>query len=632
MNLTKEEINALLAYSGYAHAEINAMFKYNPELIRENEDMGFAFQFSKEYIKRNVETIKLIYSAMYKYSREKSNVRFVYRGTNTNELREIKKNNIYSQFLSTSNSKQVADMFAKLDNAGKSPLELQLQIEKDVPYIYMPDIYAMAKDEIDRSDEEEILVAPFSSINNIKTVAGIGGVPMYSAEISGFDRDNISDISELNEVQIIENYSNLAEVSKEYFKIKFELRKLEHAKQNDKTLTDAEYNGVKNKLNERLKPLKEKISLANRGMEEYLKSSFIEIEKNIEKEIEEEKRLEILNRPKKLCAEVDSSKSYLDYQINSIKNQIERMKSKLNITGMEKVEELGIDLSQVRGEINTDFLNNFQKALDRLEESQNEINTIVVSEEMGEKELADVASKLHKKENYIRDISSSFAFMDANVVPQAISKYTEQIKSKVNEKVAEKLEIAKKNTLNKRLEENKKRMASPFAKFGKNARALKLMDEYLTNRINNQNEDYEFDSINPEASVEEYIKSSGDLSLNEFLQKLKEVPNSMKNIASNEKCKLDSVPEIPSKKDEIEKFEIEMELLIEKQKSQNNIQKSSINSRFRSDLESNVKSSDLSYRFEKIFRDLRHLSKDEEVRENSIDISDYLRNGNEQSL
>ena len=631
MKLNKDEINAIISYSGYSHAQINAIMNFNPELVRENEDLGFLLNFSKEEIEKNIKKIKLIYSAMYKYSREKTEKRVVYRGTNTREINKIKNDNSYSQFLSTSDNENVANMFAKLDNATKSPSKLELSI-KDVPYIYMPDVYAMAEGEIDRTDEEEILVSPFTSINNIKEKNSIGGIPSYSAEISGFNRENVSDVSKINIEQVIGNYSSLSDISREYSKIKFELKKLEQAKQNDKNLTEAEYNEIKNELNGKLVPLEEKISIANKGMEEYLKASFIDIEKNIEKEIEEERINEVKNRPKKLCAEVESSKSYLDYQINSVKNQIERMKSKLNITGMEKVEELEIDLSKTKNEINSDFLNNFQKALDRLEEAQNEINTIVVNEEMGEKELSDVASKLHKKEDYIRDISSSFAFMDANVIPQAISKYTEQIKSKVNEKVAEKLEIAEKNTLNKRLEENKKRMASPFAKFGKNAKALKLMDEYLTNRINNKNENYEFDSINPEASVEEYIKSSGDLSLDEFSKKLKEVPNSLKNIASNEKCKLDSVPEIPSKKDEIEKFEIEMELLIEKQKSQNDIQKSSINSRFRSDLESGVNNNDLSYRFEKIFRNIRHILKDEKSIENSIDISDILRNENEQII
>lgn len=630
MKLSQEEINALMSYSGYSHAQMNAIMNFDPELVKDNEDLGFVLDFSKEEIEKNIEKIKLIYSAMYKYSREKRGEKLVYRGTNTREIDRIKDDSKYLQFLSTSGSESVADMFASLDNATKAPSKLELKI-KDVPYIYMPDVYAMSENEIDRTDEDEILVAPFTSINNIKAKDTIGRVPTFSAEISGFDRDSVSDVSKINEEQIVENYSDLAEVAKEYSKIKFELKRLEQAKQNDKTLTETEYNEIKNGLNGKLVPLEEKISIANKGMEEYLKASFIEIEKNIEKEIEEEKNEEIKNRPKKLCAEVDSSKRYLDYQINSIKSQIERMKSKLNITGMEKVEELGIDLSQVKNEISTDFLNNFQKALDRLEEAQNEINSIIVNENMDEKELSSVASKLHEKEDYIRDISSSFAFLDAKILPQAMNKYTEEIKSKINEKVSEKLHVAEVSMLNKKLDENKKRMNSPFAKFGKSAKSMKLMDEYLTNRLNNKGGIAEYDSINPDDSLDEYIKNSGNSSLDEFSQKLKEVPSNLKNIASHEKYKFDTIPEIPSKKDEIEKFEIDMELMLAKQKNENSIEKSN-NSRFRRDLESGVKSSDLSYRFEKVFRDLRNLSKDEEVIESSIDISDYLRNGNEQSL
>ena len=56
---------------------------------------------------------------MYKYSREKRGERFVYRGTNTREIDRIKDDNKYLQFLSTSDSENVADMFASLRDVNR---------------------------------------------------------------------------------------------------------------------------------------------------------------------------------------------------------------------------------------------------------------------------------------------------------------------------------------------------------------------------------------------------------------------------------------------------------------------------------------------------------------------------------
>ena len=630
MKLTQEEIDALISYSGYSHAEINAIMKFNPELVRENEDLGFNLDFSKENIKKNIEKIKLIYSAMYKYSKEKSKERTVYRGTNTAEISEIKKSNMYSQFLSTSDDERVSDMFATLDNATKNPSKLELKI-KDVPYVYMPDIYSMAEGEIDRTDEEEILLAPYTSINKLHEKENRGKISMYSAEIDGFDRESVSSIEDFNEDEIIEKYSNLAKISKEYFEIKFELKKLEKAKESDKTLTDDEYNQIKDELNGKLRTIQDEISSANLGMENYLKSSFVDIEKNIEKEIEEERQAEILNRPKKLVAEVDSSKNYLDYQINSIKSQIDKINRKLHIDGFGEVESLGIDLSSVKKEIDNDFINKFQKVLEQLEEVQKEIESITASEDMDVEELSKVTSKLHQKEDYVREISTSVTFIDSNILPQAINKYTSKVRVKLNEKVAQKLHDAESKRLKDKISENKKSMSSPFAKFGKKSKSLKLMDEYLTNRLSN-NELVNFDSINPAESVDNYLKKYQDESIIKLSEKLQKIPDSLKSILSNQKYEVDLIPEIPNEKNKLEKFEMEMKLLIDEQKSRSNNGRNDRSLNLKKELESNVENSELSYRFESIFRNLRNLSKDENTTKNSIDISDILRDENEQVI
>lgn len=186
LNISEQEISAIRRYISNAHISMNALLDVDPQVINEQQSKGWVIDFSEDGIEKNIEYLTRLYSAMYKYSLQNPSDRCrVYRGTSRREIHKLRSEGISGRFLSTTTDKNTAMSFTEYNNGAFLDMHLD-----GVPYIPTDEFL----DETQFS-ESEILVAPFSMIENIEehSSGNTPGVQTYWADVKKKEFANISD-------------------------------------------------------------------------------------------------------------------------------------------------------------------------------------------------------------------------------------------------------------------------------------------------------------------------------------------------------------------------------------------------------------------------------------------------------
>ena len=163
LNITKDEQNALKKYINEKYETINQMLVSNCEadlalLSEEVESKKVELFYNKDDIIENIELFKLIYSLILKYYyKTNPSKRDFYRGTNLAEVERMKAEVYIDRMLSATEGKTDAN---NNSNKWNKPVRINLNLENNVPYIYISDIIKRYK------NKEEILISPFTIIKN----------------------------------------------------------------------------------------------------------------------------------------------------------------------------------------------------------------------------------------------------------------------------------------------------------------------------------------------------------------------------------------------------------------------------------------------------------------------------------
>lgn len=587
MEITEKEKEAFKKYARFYHVQINAMINYSPELIDELSDM-YHLDFSKENIEDYIETLQNMYSAMYKYTKSHSHIGTVYRGTSSKEVSMLKKGGEYNQMLSTSNDYKVANTFAQRHYLD-SPVRLDIDIG-DATYIYMPEVL---DNDIDSEtiNEDEILIAPFSTIESTKPSLSYGGVldgknlQSYNVRMSKSKNRDVPPLEDLDRDEITKNYSTLPDIAKEYFEIKGKINELDRYYTNkwDKTLTYEEYEKTKNEYTKRLDEIKSQIASINGSMQTYLKAAFVSIEQNIDKEMEKE-----LNTPKEVSNDdlqrVNQSALYNISRINELLTSISGMKNSLHIDGIEDLESLGIDVSSTSKDAN-----NLTLKLEKLEESlkkaKEDIESLNITEDTSFEDLEKYENILNSQSDIIHHTQASINYMSKIAIPDITREYVDDLKSKLEKKIIEEINKDEASLLQSQIDKNSKAYSNFFSIFTGKKKVASAMIRYCTAKMKNVQNRASFGSCNVIDSAKYYLQIHGDSSsFKDFFEKVDSLPDTLKTYTKSGAYQFSRLSESADVQT------IEANAFAEETKASDNI---ATNNSFKSNLSSNVERRDI---------------------------------------
>lgn len=173
MQITNEEIEALKKYQENDYKIINMLLR---EGITSEEHLFDKFSIFLEEIKafsftEYFNNIKLIYSAIIKYSTKENNNQDCYRGTSLKDIEELMTNNANTSFMSASTNKNETLKFStKPDKNGNRNLENKAfcKIEGNVPFIDLEKVLGGGEDEVIFAPSKAKITLGIDQIDNIE--------------------------------------------------------------------------------------------------------------------------------------------------------------------------------------------------------------------------------------------------------------------------------------------------------------------------------------------------------------------------------------------------------------------------------------------------------------------------------
>ena len=165
LNLTNEELEAIKYYKNEAYENINLFLNSDSRVdiaILSDENEETKINYDKESVKKYIDIIKKIYSAILKIYLPKSEkeVWTFSRKCSISEIEKLKNEPYIDRFLITDIDKQ------KSENAiGINQTIMYICGDKDIPYIMLKDIF--------EDDNTEVLISPFTEVKEITDGAEI---------------------------------------------------------------------------------------------------------------------------------------------------------------------------------------------------------------------------------------------------------------------------------------------------------------------------------------------------------------------------------------------------------------------------------------------------------------------------
>lgn len=217
IDISIEEKESIERYLGFKHTNINILGDFDPETYEKLSKRWRMPQKSEEIIS-DIKDFVNIYAAMYKESKNTSQVRGLVRGTSNKRVHEMK--NGVNQFLSTSTDEDIAKTFTEYGDGAL----VYFNVDRQVPFLDT----SMYKSE-DTRDEHEIILSPFckTAITSEQKASDEYGYSYYQVSVQKADlveksKEELEDLQE----EVVGGLSQNIEDMKEFFYVRDKLEYL----------------------------------------------------------------------------------------------------------------------------------------------------------------------------------------------------------------------------------------------------------------------------------------------------------------------------------------------------------------------------------------------------------------------
>jgi len=233
LKITEQEKEAVKAYQGINYKLFNSILEVSMSaqtdfISRSNPEPEI---FNRETIQKLIENIKLIYSAMLKYSMNSPKLNRIYRGTSQSDIDRISSRHIINKFLSTTYDLEEAKGFFSLN--WDNPAFVGVEVEAGVPYLDMAPFIDDGRDVAER----EVLLSPFLKIDSIElvrseertTIKGPKVQKTYEVKLKKGELQELSDEDrESLSGEVLDNAEDISKKQQRYFRIIKQLDEVEY--------------------------------------------------------------------------------------------------------------------------------------------------------------------------------------------------------------------------------------------------------------------------------------------------------------------------------------------------------------------------------------------------------------------
>ena len=177
IEINKDEKKSLDRYQGTFSAAINSLLSLNPSSYHKLVKDGWLLPKTKKDFKEFLDDFVNVDSAIHKYSKmhpEEMIKRSLLRGTGNNDVARLKKNELTTQFLSTTKTEEEAK--STHPEYGDAAI-VTFNIGDDVPRINAAEFLNGKK------DEKEYIIAPFVNVKDKKERSKWNGFTYYDIEL-----------------------------------------------------------------------------------------------------------------------------------------------------------------------------------------------------------------------------------------------------------------------------------------------------------------------------------------------------------------------------------------------------------------------------------------------------------------
>lgn len=228
IQIDEKEVECIDAYRGNSYKLINSLLE--PGLANESEiNSKLEFlPYDKESIKSALNVIINSYSGMFKNSLKRNNDGMsLYRGTTQEEISRVQNSKNIGRFMSTTRSKDMAEGFFSVNF--ENPAVIYVNVKGNIPYVEMSEVIEDYGD----NWEKEVLLAPFTKVEELREVSKYNGKNYYNLSIS---KQELPEIEEKDRKtlynEILDNSDVMGSKLKEYFNIQKDLENLEFQREN----------------------------------------------------------------------------------------------------------------------------------------------------------------------------------------------------------------------------------------------------------------------------------------------------------------------------------------------------------------------------------------------------------------
>ncbi len=458
-SITKEEIESIKSYISKDHLSINSIV----ETALDNEErietiLGYEY-LTKEDIKKHIENIRNIYSAILKYSyniEEEHEIYKIYRGTNLDEVKKMRSSKKYNRFCSATIEEDIARKKYTAPWVDKAVLEISLAV--NVPYLDTSKILD--------SKESEIIVSPFTRVNKIEK--SDAEEDKYIVTISKVELEKEAS----REEKVYNDTEDSNQALKELFSLRKEIKNMYKTK--DELLSkllNSDFSkkaDEKKKINEEVKALEKEIenktnqanklevkySSWKRELNSLVRTNLKEVEDEVEKEaakvLEAKRKKEEEEKKRRKEEEEKKIKELVDTSV--ILDNDEKMQK----AATENLSNMAIELNPVINSLKEIAMNENIIATSKINKIKMDFNTLDRNQKKYDDFAKKLATKYNKKINIIDlkeslyDLESSITKLGRKIEKTKAEDSKEEyftLQGNIGKEINEKLEVILKDNL-----------------------------------------------------------------------------------------------------------------------------------------------------------------------------------------
>lgn len=453
LDITDEERESILRYAGPFHTNINSILDFDPSVISKlSKDWNI--DFSSDTIKKYIDDIINVYSAMYKNSYGKDTPLYTIRGTSASEAIKLHSGDVYNRFVSTTLDKDIASQFTEYQNGAIMNIRSQ-----GIPYINVQ--------REDGINEKEILLSPFCKIKSITDHSNSRNE--YSEYDVDLGKDDFESLPQEQEDEIYQylndNGNNISSYIKEYEESAEKYESVSQKYQNSQSLEERRHlEEVIEKITSRRRELREKLNEFKEKTQSYIKSKLkgveLEIDKNVSKEIKERK-------DDAHDKDIENTRNYKNNLIDLIDSRIGKDIPQISKDVQERsnyqeklqslAQEFGITLK-----MNSYFPN---EKLVQIEEFfmtlRKEVQQIEIPDNVTPEQLEEIKQSIHIRYGNVMHVSQKLTSVKGEIKALANDDFT-IVKGKIIDSIEQKIKEEKKVIISDKLQKLTSKKSSIF--------------------------------------------------------------------------------------------------------------------------------------------------------------------------